>query len=307
LYGCVQASRLWYEKLKDVLLGLGYTQSETDKCIFRRIVKERVYLLVVYVDDILIIATNEEIERLRKCFTEVFQWITLDVGDVHSYLGMQLTFVKGAVKIDMTFYIEKVLADYAEVEPQTVPARKNLFSVDGKSEVLNQGEAKKFHTTVARLLYLSRRGRPDIITVVGFLCTRVKEPAVEDYKKLVQVLGYIRQTVKYVLTLRPKKMAQVEAFIDASYATHQDGKSHSGLNVKIGGVAVFCASRKQKCVSKSPTEAELVALSDNLGFVELFQEFLSFVTNSRVTASVIFQDNTSVISMVTSGGGVTRT
>jgi hypothetical protein len=28
LYGCVQASRLWYEKLKDVLLGLEYLQSE---------------------------------------------------------------------------------------------------------------------------------------------------------------------------------------------------------------------------------------------------------------------------------------
>jgi magnesium-transporting ATPase (P-type) len=166
---------------------------------------------------------------------------------------------------------------------------------------------KKFHTTVARLLYLSRRGRPDIITAVGFLCTRVKGLMVEDYKKLVQVLGHLRQTVKHVLTLHPKKMVQVEVFIDASYATHEDGKSHSGLVVKIGGVAVLCASCKQKCVSKSPTEAALVALLDNLGFVELFQEFLSFVTNSMVTASVIFQDNTSVISMVTSGGGVTRT
>jgi hypothetical protein len=56
-----------------VLLGLGYTQSETDRCIFRKIVNERVYLLVVYVDDILIIATNEEIEYLGKCFMEVFR------------------------------------------------------------------------------------------------------------------------------------------------------------------------------------------------------------------------------------------
>jgi methionine synthase II (cobalamin-independent) len=51
----------------------------------------------------------------------------------------------------------------------------------------------------------------------------------------------------------------------------------------------------------------LVALSDNLGFVELFQEFLEFITNSKIEASIIFQDNTSVISMVTTGGGITRT
>jgi hypothetical protein len=156
--------------------------------------------------------------------------------------------------------------------------------VDRKSEALKPVEAKKFHTTVARLLYLSRRGRPDIITEVGFLCTRVKASTAQDQKKLLQVLGYLQQTVKHVLTLRPKKMVQVEAYIDASYATHEDGKSHSGLIVKIGGVAVFCTSQKQKCVSKSPTDAELVALLDNLGFMELFLEFLSFVTNSKVIA-----------------------
>jgi hypothetical protein len=179
--------------------------------------------------------------------------------------------------------------------------------VDEKNEVLKPVEAKRFHTTVARLLYLSRRGRPDIITAVGLLCTQVKLPTVQDQIKLMQVLGYLQRTVKYILMLHPKKMVQVEAYIDASYVTHVDGKSDSGLIVKIGGGVVFFASRKQKCVSKSPTEAELVALSDNLSFVELFQEFLGFITNSMVTASIIFQDNTSVISMVISGGGVMRT
>jgi hypothetical protein len=79
-----------------------------------------------------------------------------------------------------------------------------------------------------------------------------------------------------VLTFKPSKMAQVEAYVDASYAIHEDGKSHTGLIVRIGEVTVFSASRKQKCICKSPTEAELVALSNNLGFVELFQEFLGF-------------------------------
>jgi len=307
LYGCVQASRLWYEKLKEVLIKLGYEQSETDPCIFRRVVEDRVFLLIVYVDDILILATVDEIRRIEDFFTEEFRWITLEIGKSHSYLGMQLNFGSGFVTIDMTFYVDKVLSEYQDVISTMIPARKDLFRVNKASELLKPGAARKFHTTVARLLYLSRRGRPDIITAVGFLCTRVKSPTVEDSNKLMQVLGYLKQTRKYIILLKPTKMVQVEAYIDASYAIHEDGKSHTGLIVMIGGVAVFSASRKQKCVCKSPTEAELVALSDNLGFVELFQEFLGFVTNSKTDASVIFQDNTSVISMVTSGGGVTRT
>jgi len=77
--------------------------------------------------------------------------------------------------------------------------------------------------------------------------------------------------------------------------------------VFVAGVAVYCALQKQKHVSKSPTEAELVALSDNLGFVELFHEFVSFLVNDKIKKPLIYQDNTLVISMVTNGGGITRT
>jgi hypothetical protein len=54
-------------------------------------------------------------------------------------------------------------------------------------------------------------------------------------------------------------------------------------------------------------EAELVALSDNVGFVELFHEFVSFVLNCKIGIPMVYQDNTSVISLVTAGGGVMRT
>jgi hypothetical protein len=86
-----------------------------------------------------------------------------------------------------------------------------------------------------------------------------------------------------------------------------DGKSHSGIVIFVSGVVIFCASGKQTYVCKSPTEAELVALSDNLGFIELFQEFITFVTNAAVEVPLIFQDNTLVISMVTTGGGINTT
>jgi hypothetical protein len=44
-----------------------------------------------------------------------------------------------------------------------------------------------------------------------------------------------------------------------------------------------------------------------VGLVELFHEFLGFVLNCKVDVPIIYQDNTSVISLVTIGGGVTRT
>ncbi len=46
------------------------------------------------------------------------------------------------------------------------------------------GRRMLFHSTAAKLLYLSKRARSDIIAVVGFLCTRVKGPRIKDWEKL---------------------------------------------------------------------------------------------------------------------------
>jgi hypothetical protein len=108
------------------------------------------------------------------------------------------------------------------------------------------------------------------------------------------------------MRLRPNTMFRVVVYVDASFSAHPDGKSHSGVVVKVGGTPVFFGSKKQKCVSKSPTEAELVALSDNVGFAELFAEFVGFAMNSEQMKPLIYQDSTSVITMVTEGGGATR-
>ena len=102
-------------------------------------------------------------------------------------------------------------------------------------------------------------------------------------------------------------MFKIEAYVDASFATHMDGKSHTGVIVMVGGVGVFFASGKRKCVIKSPTEAELIKLSNNVGFLELFHEILSFVLNCSVEISTVYQDNMSVILLVTIGGGRVRT
>mgnify|MGYP007038414176 CR=1 FL=1 len=59
--------------------------------------------------------------------------------------------------------------------------KKTLFAIDETAELLPEAERKVFHTAVARLLYLSKRARPDIMTVVAFLCTRVTRATTEDH------------------------------------------------------------------------------------------------------------------------------
>jgi hypothetical protein len=88
LYGCVQASKLLFEKLMKVLREKGYQHSPTDPCVMRCVVGDVVYLLLIYVDDILLLVEQQEIERMKEVFLKHFTWITMEVAEKHSHLGM---------------------------------------------------------------------------------------------------------------------------------------------------------------------------------------------------------------------------
>jgi hypothetical protein len=206
----------------------------------------------------------------------------------------------------MSFYVAQLL-EGEEVEIVTSPTTKTTYNVDEKAQRLGDEERKWFHSKTAKLLHLSKRARPDILTAVIFLCTRVQEATREDKEKLLRVLGYLKGTEERTLLLRAPKEKKIVAYIDAAYAVHSDSKSHSGVAIYVGDTLVYVSSKKQRCMSKSPTEAELIALTDNLGLVELFKEFLEFIMQSNVSTPVVYQDCSAVVSLVTKGGGKTRT
>lgn len=99
----------------------------------------------------------------------------MEISDSHSYLGMQLILKPGTVIIDMVISMETLLMNCSEeaLRAFTTPSGKDIFSVDENSEILLDTDRKQFHTNIAKLLYLSKRARPDILTAIGFLCTRV--------------------------------------------------------------------------------------------------------------------------------------
>ena len=128
LYGCVQASKLWYNKLTKFLFSLSYEHSLTDPCIMRKIVNSLVFLLFIYVNDILVFADEEEMERVKQAFIAEFQWITMEVGNSHSYLDMNLVMCNGHVMIDMKSFINKLLEAHGkDVREFDTSADKNIF------------------------------------------------------------------------------------------------------------------------------------------------------------------------------------
>ena len=86
----------------------------------------------------------------------------------------------------------------------------------------------EFHHIVARLFFLCKRVRPDLQTAAAFLCTRVKKPDTDDYKKLSLTLKYLHTTVSIPLILGMDGTNTVSRWVDGEFAIHNDMKSHTG-------------------------------------------------------------------------------
>jgi hypothetical protein len=151
--------------------------------------------------------------------------LTVTRGKVHDYLGMTLDYsVAGKIKIDMTDYVKKVLEELPANMDGTAltPESLNLFKIRDEATPLDPENSEFFHTTVAKLLFLCKRGCPDIQTAIAFLCTRVQTPTSEDYTKLSRTIKYLRGTQALVLTLRADNLNIVKWWADAAFAVHKD-------------------------------------------------------------------------------------
>ena len=252
--------------------------------------------LVVYVDDILILAKDEKLvgyimDEMEKRFGEV----TKHKGEVLNYIGMTFDFsMKRKVIIKMQGYVEDLMK-YVSGREASDPARSC------NSVLLNEKERKFFHTLVAKLLYLGKRVRPDILVAISFLCKRVQKPNEYDLEKVKRVTQYIRGTRDLGIVLEPSSDVSVIASVGCSFAVHDDMRSHTGYTVGIGKGSVCSKSSSQNLNTKSSTEAELVGLSDSMGHLIWLRNFLKGQGYKNTGPATIGQDNRSTMQLVANG------
>lgn len=169
--------------------------------------------------------------------------------------------------VDMTAYIEKCTKDRVFGRSATSPARDDLFEEPVDSPTLSDSGKASFHSSVAQLLYLCKRTRTESLCAVNHLASRVDKCTEDDEIKLERVLNYLNSTKDRKVILKKGGVVSMEAFIDASFGAHTDGRSRTGIAIVMNGICVGAWSSKQKLNTKSSTEAEIVGLSDGLSHV----------------------------------------
>jgi len=198
MYGLIQNAKLWYNELMTHLTNNGFKICPSDECILvKKHSSGRYIVVILYADDILVLSGDRDDRYYVKDLLEgKYEKIMVTEGDRLPYLGM--TNIKSArgFEICMKSYIDDVLRLHGkQVREYVTPAKQNIFEVRTMAEGAELlREKARFHSIVAKLLYLGNRGRPDILMLVQFFCTRVRNLTLDDERKLERILGYLRLT-----------------------------------------------------------------------------------------------------------------
>lgn len=140
----------------------------------------------------------------------------------------------------------------------------------------------------------------DILTAVSHLCSHVRDPTDDDQNKLLRVLTYLSKTKDFVMRFKIGCSVNLSAYIDASFG-HMDGSSRTGVVLYSAEVVIAAWTCKQKLVTKSACESEIVALSDGCTMVLWAREWLIAQGYTNLGPTIIFQDNQGVLSLMSSG------
>ena len=304
LYGFIESAKLWYDRARIFLeTKMGYVRNPHQLCVFNKYNENGVQCTVgVYVDDFWISSKDEAMAEGAASYLEAeFGETKRQNGPVYSFLGMNIDMsVPGKIRITLPGFIDDLMRVTGTTGTCATPATDDLFVVRDDAEKLSTDQAKDFHSHTASSLYLSKRNLIETQLTTGFLTTRVSEPDVDDKRKLERLLKYINGAKHIGLCLDFRGATNIVASIDASYGVHNDGKSHSGLCLFLGKGVFMAKSVKQKIVSKSSAEAELICTSDMATDVIYMHDFLT-AQGEKLSVPDIKQDNQGTMIMLAKG------
>ena len=107
LYGLKQSGRMWYNRLSEYLMKAGFKNNQISPCVFIKRSQSGFVIIDVYVDDLNLIGTPNEIEITTKYLMREFEM--KDLGKTKFCLGLQIEHLKSGIFVHQSNYTEKVL------------------------------------------------------------------------------------------------------------------------------------------------------------------------------------------------------
>ncbi|GJU78850.1 retrovirus-related pol polyprotein from transposon TNT 1-94 [Tanacetum coccineum] len=164
LYGLHQASRAWYETLSTYLLDNEFQRGKIDKTLFIKRYKDDIFLVQVYVDDIIFGSTKKELcNAFEKLMHGKFQMRSM--GELTFFLGLQVQQKKDGIFISQDKYVGEILKKFGFIEVKTASTPIETQNPLLKDEDGKEVDVHMYRSMIGSLMYIIS-SRPDIMFAV---------------------------------------------------------------------------------------------------------------------------------------------
>lgn len=262
LYGLKQAPRCWNKRLGAFLQKHEFKASDADPCLYIRERNGRKLILVIYVDDGLMAATDSQ--EMEEFIGELRSEFKIVAKKASYFLGLEIQQAENFIKISQKAYAKKVLErfNFSDCKPVSTPMLKGAdISTSGKDD-----EETKFpyRQAVGALMYLMLGTRPDLAYSIGFVSRSLENPTQQDVVRVKRVFRYIAGTLDLgIVYRRDVDRGLLDVYSDADFGgCTSTGRSTSGVVVRYSGGAISWMSQRQPVVATSTTEAEIIAANE---------------------------------------------
>jgi hypothetical protein len=308
LYGLRKSPKLWFNELVSFLRSLGFEYCPDEPCIL--INQDTHLILFLYVDDLLVIAQPEYLQQVKDFKAAMHSKYGIqDLGEAKTFLNIRILRDIKAKKlwICQDGYIDKLCVKFGIDKSQRVTSplissyRAQPF--EGQSTMQQMSEMQE---KVGSILYAAVVSRPDISFAASQLSQFALNPSAEHLRYVDRVLAYLQATRYYAIEFSGSIAEEetidntvFQASSDASFADDpKTRRSTQGYLMKLFSGPIMWQSSKQKTVTTSTTEAELLSLSNTAReTIALYRLFAQIQFDPELQPSILC-DNQQTVGLI---------
>ena len=300
LYGLKQSGRMWNTHLNKFLTSEGFVRSMTDPCLYTYFDGMNTVNIIVWVDDLLIAASNQEILiKVKGILSQNFKM--KDLGTPSYFLGIQFSFNKDSIVMQQSKYVDKLLQRFnmtdCKIKPTPCPLGINK-DLGNHSNLLEDNTL--YREIVGSLIYLMTNTRPDLSYVVTLLGQFMSKPTIAHLNLAKHVLRYLKGTKSLGLNfVKTDSNLEVFGYCDSDWGGSSDRRSISGYCFMLhqNGPLVSWKSCKQNIVALSSCEAEYIALTSAFKEARFLRQLFADINGCQIQSVKLFGDNQGAIAL----------
>jgi Reverse transcriptase (RNA-dependent DNA polymerase) len=213
LYGLKQSPRAWFDRFYSAMKKYGYFQSDSDHTLFFRKIHDKITILIIYIDDMIITGNDqEEIKQLEERLSNEFEMKDLD--GLKYFLRIEVVRSKEDISISQRKYVLDLLSETGmlDCKPVDTPFVQNLKLGMFPDQV--PANKEQYQRLVGKLIYLFHT-KPDIAYAVSSVSQFMHAPSEQHMEAVFRILRYLKGAPGRGIYFKNNGHLRVEGYTDS--------------------------------------------------------------------------------------------